>query len=288
MDLSHLAPKVQQIALMDNEARIAYCDMPVWIKTGSTKSFFDAVARLIELQRIGSRSCIGLIGVSGIGKSTMVERAEALFKTPDATRVIRIDLATCGRHIDLQEIFLSQIGFTENAKTMSNPNGVKRTKERLEQMQAAVCILDEANALIGAKHMLVQSNYTYLRALANSDMGLSVIVVGTEEFKSHLAVDSQCRSRFGLWEVPSWESDSLEFSRFLKTFVKFMPLRKASVLDTREIQADLVNECNGSTREIVKVLVASAKLAIQSGEERIDQELISLSRSMLLPTFGDD
>ena len=67
-----------------------------------------------------------------------------------------------------------------------------------------------------------------------------------------------------------------------------MPLRKASVLDTWEIQTDLVNECNGSTREIVKVLVASAKLAIQSGEERIDKELIGLSRSMLLPTFGDD
>ncbi len=288
MDLSHLAPKVRQIALMDNEARIAYCEMPVWIKTSSTKSFLDAIARMIELQRIGSRSCLGLIGVSGIGKTTMVERAEALFNTPDATRILRIDLATCGRHIDLQEVVLSKIGFTEKVKAMSNPNGVKRTKERLEQMQSAVCILDEANALLGVRHALIQSNYTYLRAMANHDVGLSVIVVGTEEFKSHLAVDPQCRSRFGLWEVPSWQADSKEFSRFLKAFVQFMPLRKVSVLDTEEIQADLVDGCNGSTREVVKVLVASAKLAIQSGEERIDKELITLSRSILLPTFGDD
>ncbi|MFS2160196.1 TniB family NTP-binding protein [Pseudomonas sp. Pseusp122] len=288
MDLSHLAPKVQQIALMDNVARIAYCDMPVWIKTSSTKSFLDVIARMIELQHIGSRSCLGLIGLSGIGKTTMVERAEAMFNTPDATRIIRIDLATCGRHIDLQEVFLSKIGFPEKVKAMSNPNGVKRAKERLEQMQAAVCILDEANALVGARHMLIQSNYTYLRGMANRDVGLNVVVVGTDELKTHLAVDPQCRSRFGLWEMPAWQADSVEFSRFLKAFVKFMPLRKVSVLDTKVIQADLVNGCNGSTREIVKVLVASAKLAIQSEEERIDKELISLSRSMLLPTFGDD
>lgn len=288
MDLSHLAPKAQLIAVMDNEPRIAYCDMPVWIKTSSTKSFIDEVARMIELQRLGSRSCIGVVGISGIGKTTMVERAEALFNTPDATRVIRIDLAPYGRHIDLQEIFLSKIGFKEKVKAMSNSDGIKRTKERLEHMQAAICILDEANALAGARNMLIQPNYTYLRGMANRDVGLSVIVVGTEELKTHLAVDPQCRSRFGLWEVPDWKADSAEFSRFLKAFVKFMPLRKASVLHTREIQKDLVDECNGSTREIVKVLVASAKLAIQSGEERIDKELISLSRGMLLPTFGED
>jgi len=288
MDLSHLAPKAQQIALLDDEARIAYCDMPVWIKTSGTKSFLDAVAGMIELQRIGSRSCLGLIGVSGIGKTTMVERAEALFNTPDATRIVLIDLAPYGRHIDLQEIFLSQIGFKEKVKAMSNSNGVKRTKERLQHMQSAVCILDEANALAGVRSTLIQPNYTFLRGMANRDVGLSVIVVGTEELKTHLSVDPQCRSRFGLWEVPEWKADSEDFSRFLKAFVKFMPLRRVSVLHTREIQTSLVNECNGSTREIVKVLIASAKLAIQSGEERIDKGLISLSRSMLLPTFGDD
>lgn len=288
MDLAHLAPKVQQIALMDDETRIAYCDMPVWIKTTSTKSFLGAVERMIELQRIGSRSCIGLIGVSGIGKTTMVERAETQFNTPDATRIIRIDLASYGRHIDLQEIFLSHLGFKEKVKAMSNANGVKRTKERLEQMQAAVCILDEANALAGVKYMFIQPNYTYLRAMANRDLGVSVIVVGTEELKGHLAVDSQCRSRFGVWEVPIWQADSAEFSQFLKAFVKFMPLRKRSVLHTQDIQTKLMNDCNGSTREIVKVLIAAAKLAIQTGEEFIDEELISLSVGLLLPTFGDD
>lgn len=141
-------------------------------------------------------------------------------------------------------------------------------------MHLAVCILDEGNALAGVKNMLLQPNYTYLRAMANRDFGISLVVAGTDELKAYLGMDPQLRSRFGVWEVPEWSAKGEDFSRFLKAFVRFIPLRKPSKLDTPEIQEMLIVNCQASTRDIVRALISAAKLAIELEHECIDEELL--------------
>ena len=286
MDVSHLASSVQPIALLSAAERIAYCDQPVWIKTTTNSSFNNSLESMIRLSSWGCCSCMALIGISGIGKTTMIERAQRLINTPDSTPIMTIDLAPYGRYLDLQQIFLTELGFTESVKSLCTASGIKQIKERIKQKNISVCILDEGNALAGTKYALVQPNNTYLRALANPDIGLSVVVAGTEELKAHLGIDPQLRSRFSVWEVPSWEAESVDFSRFLKAFVRFIPLQKPSVLDTKEIQVALVNACMGSTRNIRYVLIAAAKLAIESGQEFIDLDLLEVAFDMGLADFG--
>lgn len=285
MDLSHLAPKVQQVAMLDTTQRIAYCDSPVWIKTDSSRAFITDLERMIVSTRMGSRSCMALIGISGIGKTKMIERAELLLNTPDSTPILNIDLSDYGRYIDLQQIFLSRLGFTESVKSLCTASGINRITERIKQLHLAVCVLDEGNALAGVSNRLLQPNYTYLRAMANRDFGVSLVIAGTDELKVFLGMDPQLRSRFGVWEVPQWEAEGEDFSRFLKAFVRFMPLRKPSVLDTKEIQETLVLNCRGSTRDIVRALYSAAKLAIELGQECIDEELLDACLEARLPGF---
>lgn len=288
MDYPHLAKKVQQVATLDAESRIAYCDNPVWIKTNSSQTFITDIERMVRATRLGSRSCMALIGISGIGKTNMIKQVKERLNTPDATTILTIDLSDYGRHIDLQQLFLSHLGFTEPVKSLCTASGIKRISERIKEMQLAVCILDEGNALSGVKAMLLQPNYTYLRAMANGDFGLSLVIAGTEELKVDLGVDPQLRSRFGVWELPIWNADGEDFSRFLKALVRFMPLRKPSVLDTKEIQAMLATKCRGSTRDIVWVLSTAAKLAIESEHECIDEPLLEVCFESRLPGFLDE
>ncbi|NBB33349.1 MULTISPECIES: TniB family NTP-binding protein [unclassified Pseudomonas] len=285
MDFPHLAQKVQQVAMLDTAKRIMYCDNPLWIKTNSSQAFITDIERLVRATRMGSRSCMGLIGISGIGKTTMIEQIELRLNTPEATPILTIDLSDYGRHIDLQQVFLSHLGFTESVKSLCTASGINRIAERIKQMQLAVCILDEGNALAGVKNMLLQPNYTFLRAMANRDFGISLVIAGTEDLKVFLSIDPQLRSRFGLWEIPQWEADGEDFSRFLKAFVRFIPLREVSILDTKEIQETLVLRCRGSTRDIVKVLICAAKLAIELGYECIDEELLEVCLETRLPGF---
>jgi len=288
MDYPHLAQKVQQVAMLDAEARIAYCDNPIWIKTNSSQTFITDIERMVRATRMGSRSCMALIGVSGIGKTKMIEQVNARLNTPDATPILTIDLSDYGRHIDLQQVFLSHLGFTEPVKSLCTASGVHRISERIKEIQLAVCILDEGNALSGVKAMLLQPNYTYLRAMANRDFGVSLVIAGTEDLKIYLSVDPQLRSRFGVWEVPLWEAEGEDFSRFLKAFVRFMPLRKPSILDTKEIQETLATKCRGSTRDIVWVLTTAAKMAIESSHECIDEPLLEVCFEARLPGFLDN
>ncbi|WP_122677847.1 TniB family NTP-binding protein [Pseudomonas sp. MWU16-30317] len=285
MDFPHLAQKVQQVAMLDGPERIMYCDNPVWIKTNTSQTFITGIERMIHATRIGSRSCMGLIGISGIGKTKMIEHAATRFNTPDATSILTIDLSEYGRHIDLQQVFLSHLGFTQSVKSLCTASGINRISERIKEMKLAICILDEGNALAGVKNMLIQSNYTYLRAMANRDFGVSLVVAGTDELKVFLGIDPQLRSRFGVWEIPQWEAAGEDLSRFLKAFVRFMPLRKPSTLDTVEIQQSLVSNCRGSTRDIVWVLITSAKLAIETGHECIDEALLDACFEARLPAF---
>ena len=285
MDYSHLAQKIQQVAMLDAPERIVYCDNPVWIKTTSSQAFITDIERMVRANRMGSRSCMGLIGISGIGKTKMIEQVVSRLNTPDATPILTIDLSHYGRHIDLQQLFLSHLGFTESVKSLCTASGINRITERIKQMHLAACILDEGNALAGARNMLLQPNYTYLRAMANSAFGISLVIAGTDELKTFLSMDPQLRSRFGIWEIPQWEAEGEDLSRFLKAFVRFMPLRKPSTLDTKEIQERLVSHCRGSTREIVWVLISAAKLAIELGHECIDEDLLDACFEARLPGF---
>lgn len=285
MDFPHLAQKVQQVAMLDTANRIMYCDNPVWIKTNSSQAFITDIERLVRATRMGSRSCMCLIGISGIGKTTMIEQVELRLNTPEATPILTIDLSDYGRHIDLQQVFLSHLGFTESVKSLCTASGINRIAERIKQMQLAVCILDEGNALAGVKNMLLQPNYTFLRAMANRDFGISLVIAGTEDLKIYLSIDPQLRSRFGVWEIHEWEADGEDFSRFLKAFVRFMPLREISILDTKEIQETLVSRCRGSTRDIVRVLICAAKLAIELGHECIDEDLLEVCLETRLLDF---
>ncbi|KWS30901.1 TniB family NTP-binding protein [Pseudomonas syringae] len=285
MDLSHLAPKVQQVAMLDASERIQLCDSPVWIKTNTSQTFISDIERMVKATRMGSRTCMALIGISGIGKTKMIEQVEARLNAPDSTQILNIDLSEYGRFIDLQQIFLSRLGFTESVKSLCTASGINRIAERIKQMHLAVCILDEGNALAGVKNMLLQPNYTYLRAMANRDFGISLVVAGTDELKAYLGMDPQLRSRFGVWEVPEWSAEGEDFSRFLKAFVRFIPLRKPSILDTPEIQEMLIVNCQASTRDIVRALISAAKLAIELEHECIDEELLDSCLEARLPGF---
>jgi hypothetical protein len=285
MEFPHLAQKVQQVAMLDAPGRILYCDNPVWIKTNTSQTFITDIERMIYATRIGSRSCMGLIGISGIGKTKMIEHAVMQLNTPDTTSILTVDLSDYGRHIDLQQVILSQLGFTQSVKSLCTASGIKRISERIREMKLAVCILDEGNALAGVKSMLIQPNFTYLRAMANRDFGVSLVIAGTEDLKVFLGIDPQLRSRFGVWEVPQWDATGEDLSRFLKAFVRFMPLRKQSILDTTEIQDSLVSNCRGSTRDIVRVLITAAKLAIETGHECIDETLLGACFEARLPAF---
>ncbi|WP_369124877.1 hypothetical protein [Mucilaginibacter sp. 5C4] len=42
--------------------------------------------------------------------------------------------------------------------------------------------------------------------MANRDFGVSLVVAGTEDSKVFLGIDSQLRSRFGVWEIRQWHA----------------------------------------------------------------------------------
>ncbi|WP_025858842.1 TniB family NTP-binding protein [Pseudomonas sp. CHM02] len=283
----HLSPRTAVIAQLSDEERIDYCRRNFFIMTGFSKRVIDDVRGIIRMERGGTTVCRALVGRTGIGKSTLIKAIATACNTPDSRPVEVIDLSPYGRHTDLHEIFVSLLGFTGAAKKLANPNGLKLIKGRVAERGLKMLIFDEANALVSATRT-TEGNTTFLRGMSNEDIGLNLMVAGTKDISSFLRKNDQLPSRFGRLEMQDWDGESKSFSLFLNGYMRYLPLRKASMIDTAEMIAKITSLAGHLTRDIARVLSDAAIYAIVHGEECITLKVLQDSYNEALAFYAPD
>lgn len=283
----HLSPRAAIVAQLSDEERMDYCRKNFFIMTDFSKRVIDDVRAITKMERGGTTVCRALVGRTGIGKSTLIKAITSACNTPDSSPIEVIDLAPFGRHTDLQEIFVSLLGFTGSAKKLANPNGLKLLAGRIAERGLKMLILDEANALISATRF-TDGNITFLRGMSNDDIGLNLMVAGTRDVSGFLRKSDQLPSRFGQLEMRDWAGESVSLSLFLNGYIRYLPLRKPSLIDTPEMHMKIISLAGHLTRDIARVLSDAAVYAIVHGQECLTETVIQDSYNQALAFYAPD
>ncbi len=111
-----------------------------------------------------------------------------------------------------------------------------------------------------------------IKTLGN-ELKIPIVAVGINTAATILSNDPQLASRYSVVKLSTWSLDK-EFLGLLKGFEKRLPLRKPSLLYSREKAPLLLKICEGNLGNLHTLLTECAKDAIKDEMEEITIEII--------------
>ncbi|GGK97637.1 transposition protein TniB [Planomonospora parontospora subsp. parontospora] len=148
----------------------------------------------------------------------------------------------------------------------------------LREAGVRMLVIDELhNTLAG--HGSARREFLNLLRFLGNELKIPLVGVGTRE--AHLAIrsDDQLENRFAPFALPRWQPDA-EARSLLASFAASFPLRRPSAISTPEMAEYLLTRSEGTIGELSALLSEAAIVAIESGEESINQ------RTLLMTTYS--
>jgi hypothetical protein len=274
----HLDQRVAAVADRSDKARLEYLKEDRFIPYEAAKLVLGELEDLLTWPNTVRPPCRFLIGEPDMGKSAIFKEFEQAHPPSDNTGgdfaivpVLRMQFPETGSDGVYGEILRKL-----NSETTSNPSSRALRSQAmsvLNDIGNRVLIIDEiANVIVkDVRRKTIAMNA--IKFIANETERPIVLGVTPEAFGA-VVTDRQIKSRFEPVFLPRFKDDEY-YREFLFGFELALPLRKPSGLGTdNDIAFEILRRTLGITGSISKLIVAAAREAIRSGEERITAELV--------------
>jgi hypothetical protein len=147
-----------------------------------------------------------------------------------------------------------------------------RAVNRIIKNKVKLVMIDEIhNVLVGT--MNKQRSFLNLIKYLSNTLRISFVCTGTIAAQNALSTDPQLMNRFHPYKLKKWQGDE-EYLRLLATFEQIFPLKKQSNLTENKIASKVLQLSEGLLGEISEILKQSAIFSIESGNEKIDINII--------------
>lgn len=158
-----------------------------------------------------------------------------------------------------------------------------RAGERIDKKQSQVLkllksvglrmlIIDEIQHVLAGSLNRQRTFLNVLKYIGN-ELQVPIVAVGIKDAFRAIQTDPQLANRFEPIWLPRWQMDT-DFKRLLVSFERMLPLREASELHNPELANRLLGMSEGLIGELSRILNEAAVLAIKSGKEHIDSQLL--------------
>jgi hypothetical protein len=286
--IKYLTPAAQAATLLPDEERIQHLRADRWI--GYTKAR-SALQRLEELFNWPSKLRMPnllIIGPTNNGKSMIIEK----FKRDHLWTAVR-------EHIDHEVIPVVVVQTPSEpavarfyAMLLASIGAPIRPKARiaeleqltlrlLKSVQAKILVIDELHNLLAGTTDVRQEFLNLLRFLGN-ELRVPIVGVGTRDAYLAIRSDAQLENRFEPLLLPVWEEGD-ELLALLASFSAVLPLKRVSDIANEATARYILARTEGTIGEIAKLLTAAAIVAIETGEESVNQRTLGQA-AYLSPT----
>jgi len=285
-DYSHVLPEFRwQFGISDSERLSGITRR--WIDY----EFADKLHAMLYAKLSGHRDQpdIFILGDSRMGKTTLIKR----FIETRAPQFINIEgiREKPALMIEMDQPSPKQF-LIEILSTSISPFNPDATFENLffkaigllENCNTKMLVIDEIQSLNQGTAREVTAIARLIKRVSNKT-GIAIVGVGVKSARQLLVKDEQYANRFVTVTVPDWTA-SPAFRQFLKGFESWLPLKHPSQLSSKEKASLILQITGGNTSKVEELLLACARLAITTGKECIDLDLLQAPRWKKDLTFG--
>ncbi|MDQ1835287.1 TniB family NTP-binding protein [Massilia scottii] len=273
---SHLEEDVEPILELPTNERVEYCKSDRWVGYTRATQALQQLDQLLLYPKSLRMPNILIVGRSGNGKSSIIERfahrhpIQVTATGSPIAPVLHISMPETPDESEFWSVILWAMGVSHGDR--DTPAMKKRqAKSVLGYAGVRVLVIDEFNNLTTAGRR-AGDLLAAIKGLSN-DLKMSVVAAGTQAAINALNSDPQMKSRFEPIALDRWRLDT-EYLRFLASYEKLLPLGEPSNLASRELAPLLFGMAGETIGRTVKLLKESASHAIQTGRERIDPTVL--------------
>jgi Cdc6-like AAA superfamily ATPase len=259
-----------------------------WVNYPAGEAGLERLEELIATPPRVRMPCLLIYGVSGAGKSMLLEKFQ------------RDHAQTCKRRSGRRAIVAAQMPPVPLIRSLYGEliralNAEVSPTMRLHELECTaismlrhaaprMIMIDEIQHLLSCNAREQRAALNALKFLANQ-LRVSIVAAGTHEALHVMRYDPQIASRFEQLELPVWrESDELR--RFIAGYLELLPVRKApGALDRRFVEY-IVELTDGVTGRIVDVLRRAAVQAMTERSRRVGLEELQFVGARLPTTVG--
>ncbi len=279
--LEHLDPRLLELVAADTNERIRMVQKDLFIEHDVSRYLNDQLDALMCEPRHTRMPCLLIAGDAGMGKTAQLHRFQRRYPDSsgeDGVRLRPIVIANMPpepSRVTLEFALLEAL----DAPGLSRNQSVDRAgviRRMLVAHRTRCLVVDETQHLCHSRARERAVVLDALKALSTTCQ-INIICAGTPAVVREFRADPQLERRFSVTQLPEWDSGP-SFQRFLQTYERARPLRKASRLAEPAMVREILAEAGGTTHRIIQSLNAAAVVAIYEGIECITPELLPIYR----------
>jgi hypothetical protein len=279
VDLSHLHPAAQRIALLPDEERLRYIRADRWIGYPRATAALERLETLLSWPEKQRMPNLLLIGPTNNGKSMIIEKFRRAH--PPISHEDREEIPVLVAQMP-SEPSVTRF-YTALLAALGAP---MRTRYRIAELEQLVVrllraagvrtlVIDELHNVLAGRGDTRREFLNLLRYLGN-ELRIPLVGVGIRDAYLGIRADDQLENRFAPLTLPRWEPDA-DTCSLLASFAASFPLRRPSPIATTDMASYLLSRSEGTIGELTGLLTDAAVAAIESGEEAITQRTLLLA-----------
>lgn len=275
----HLNEAARAVLDLPAADRIAHMRRPRWIGYPRAKQLLDKLDDLLTHPKTHRMPNLLIVGDTNAGKTMLANRFVQLHPAddnPDGDAAIVPVLAIQAPPGPDEGRFYNTL--LEALCAPYNPRARVAQKQVqvlriLKGIGLRMLIIDEVHNVLTGPVTKQRQFLNVLKYLGN-DLQIPLVGLGTKEALRAIHADPQLANRFELAALPGWRLNQ-EFQMLLASFERVLPLRKPSRLADAQVARKLLALSEGSLGELAALLTSAAVYAVQSGAERIDEQVLA-------------
>jgi hypothetical protein len=278
--MEHLNEKTKELMISSSfEERIEAIKRFKWVGYTQSVDIFKKLDDLKNYPKVYRMPNLLLIGESNNGKTAILrkynERNLPFIRESDSQVINPVLYVQAPPEPDekrFYNIILDNL-FAPTKTSEKIDSRQQRVLSVLRKLEVKLLMIDEIHHVLAGSPRKQRTFLNVIKFLSN-ELQIPIICAGTKDAFNAIQTDPQLANRFEPKVLPRWANDN-EYKRLLLSFEKILPLRKESMLIENSISTNILNKSEGLIGEISRILELSAILAIESGKEKIDNQIIN-------------